>query len=40
MLLGSRAGAEVCGVRMAGSLVAHGKMGAHKSIIDKEFTPF
>ncbi len=40
MLLGSRAGAEVCGVRLAGSLVAHGKMGAHKSIIDKEFTPF
>ena len=38
--LGSRAGAEVCGVRLAGSLVAHGKMGAHKSIIDKEFTPF
>ena len=27
-------------VDVMGSLIAHGKMGAHKSIIDKEFTPF
>ena len=27
-------------VDVLGSLVAHGKMGAHKSIIDKPFVPF
>ena len=27
-------------VDVMGSMVAHGKMGAHKHIIDKEFTPF
>ncbi|CAM9826845.1 unnamed protein product, partial [Choristocarpus tenellus] len=27
-------------VEALGSLVSHGKMGAHKHIIDKEFTPF
>lgn len=27
-------------VEMMGSVVAHGKMGAHKSIIDKEFVAF
>lgn len=27
-------------VDVLGSLVGHGKMGAHKSIIDKPFVPF
>lgn len=27
-------------VEAIGSVVSHGKMGAHKHIIDKEFTPF
>ena len=30
---------RVC-VDVLGSMVAHGKMGAHKSIIDKPFVPF
>ena len=35
---------SLMGMRIAvdvlGSMVAHGKMGAHKSIIDKPFVPF